>query len=107
MTEHLLVDGLILHADNLALDILLYQMAVLIGKFDLCLCYVLHMTAGIEAEHLLAILVSNPLLMHLMVVPEEDDIETRHLLGHRLRSVFLVLIGLDTTVQSGMEQSDN
>ena len=107
MAEHLLVDGLVGHVHNLTLDILFHQMAVLIGELYLSLCHVLHIAAGIDAEHLLAFLVGNPVVVHLMVVSEEDDVEARHLLGHSLRSVLLVFISLDTALQSGMEQSEN
>ena len=103
ITEHLLVDCLFRHIDNLALDILLHQMAVLIRKRNLGLCHILHITAGIDAEHLLAGLVGNPQVMHLMVMSEEDDVESGHLLGDGLCGILLILVGLDATLQTRME----
>ena len=106
MAEHLLIDGFVGHTDNLALDILLHQMSVLVGELDLCISHVLHIAAGVDAEHLLSSLVLNPFVMHLMVVSEEDDVEAWHLFGHSLGSVLLVFVGLDTSLQTRMEQTE-
>ena len=100
MTEHLFVDGFVGHADNLTLDILLHQMTVLVGELDLGICHVLNITAGVDAKHFLAFFVGDPVVVHLMVVSEEDDVESRHFLGHSLGGVLLVLVGLDTAFQS-------
>ena len=44
--------------------------------------------------------------MYDVVVSEEDDVETRHLLGHLCREVLFALRGADAAVLAAVEESD-
>ena len=81
-------------------QMLSHKMAVLVVQLYLCLGDVAYVAAGVDAQHLLALCIRYPHVVHLMVVTEEDDVEAGYLTSHRLRTVLLVLIGLDASVQS-------
>ena len=98
--HHLLVNLFVAHVDDAAVDVLLHQMAVLVGQFYLGLGHVVDVAAGVDAEHTLACRVGDPFVVYLVVVAEEDDVETRHFASHRLGAVLFVLRGLDAAVQS-------
>ena len=96
--HHLFVNLLVEYADDVALDVLLHEFALLEGQRDISLCHVLDETTGVKAQHLLAVAVGNPVVVYLVVVAEEDDVEARHLLGYQLSGILIVLVGLDTAV---------
>ena len=98
--HHLLVYLFVLDADNLALDDLLHQLALLVGQRDVSLGNVLYKAARIQTQHLFVGTVGYPVVVHLVVVSEEDEVEAWHLLGYSLRGVLLVLVSRDATVQS-------
>ena len=104
--EHLLVDFLVGHVDDFARDILLGELAVLIGKSYFGLSHILDITAGIDAKNLTTILVGNPLIMNLMVVSEEDNVEAWNLLGYSLCGILFIVGCLDAAIESGVEKTE-
>ena len=98
--HHLLVNLFVFHTDNAPLDVLLHQLTLLEGQRNVGLGNVLHKAAGIQTQHLFVGTVGYPVVVHLMVVSEEDDVEAWHLLGHCLCGILVVLVSLDAAVQS-------
>ena len=105
--HHVLVDLLVEHTDDLALDVLLLQPAVLVGQLNLSLCHVSHITRRVDDQHLLARLVGHPFVVNQMVVSEEDDVEAGHLSGHRSRRVLLIVLSDDASVLARVEQAED
>ena len=103
--HHLLVNLLVSHADDVALDFFLHQFALLVGQRDVGSRHVLGKAAGVQNQYLLPCAVSHPFVVYLMVVTGEDDVEAGHLFGNGLGGILVILVGLDAAVQTGVKQS--
>ena len=104
--EHLLIDVLIEHADNLTADVLLCQFSFFIGEFNVSFSHILHVARRVDKEYLLALFIRDPLIVYLMIVPEEDDVETRNLVSYSRSSVLFIILCDDATVFARVEQAE-
>ena len=84
---HRFVDGLVEHADDVALDVFLHQPSALVGQLYLCVGHVAGPARRVEGEHLLSVDVGYPVVVLCVVVAEEHDVEAGHLACHPLRGI--------------------
>ena len=107
MVYHLLVNLFVEYADNLALDFFLYEVSLLVSQLYLSLGNVLHIARRVNNKYVFPVLISDPFIVYLVVVTEEDNVESRYLTCNSCCSVLLIVGGNDAAVFSRMEQSED
>ena len=107
VVDEILVNRLVLHVNQRSLDGFVNDLSFLLGYHNRRISHTGSIAGRIQTRHSLTLFVHHDAVAWCVVVSIENQVETRNLLSHHLRSILAVCIRDDTAVPAAVEQTDD